>query len=307
MKKLSIFLLILCALCASAVNFALASQNALVVPDGTGAQVRAGFNNAIDSLNTVESGPSAPTTTEAYMLWCDTTNGLLKQRDSTNSTWIVLGTLGAAQMGHEPAITPGTTSQYWRGDKTWQTFPAIGTGANDLVQLNNSGQLPAVSGANLTNLPSTSMPIAQLSDTKASGIAGGTFTSGSWQNRTINTIMYDPSGIVTLIGDNVSWSLPAGTYRFQISAPAYAVNGHQIQLYNVTTSSISLLGTSEFDVYSTAEQTRSFIDGVVAITGTTTFEVQHRCVSTQTTYGFGYPCGFGNSEIYTIVTITKLQ
>jgi hypothetical protein len=174
MKKLIAFLLFFCLF---TFNLCLASQNALVVPDGTGAQVRAGFNNAIDSLNTVESGPSAPTTTEAYMLWCDTTNNLLKQRDSTNSIWITLGALGAAQMGHEPAITAGTTSQYWRGDKTWQTLPsglsypgagvplstgsawgtsyAVGTSANNLVQLNGSGQLPAVSGANLTNLPTS--------------------------------------------------------------------------------------------------------------------------------------------------------
>lgn len=27
----------------------------------------------------------------------------------------------------EPAISAGTTSQYWRGDKTWQTFPTIPT------------------------------------------------------------------------------------------------------------------------------------------------------------------------------------
>jgi len=148
-----------------------------VVPDGTGAQVRAGFNNALDTLNTVNSGPAAPATTEAYMLWADTANNLLKQRDAANATWIILGTLGVAQMGHEPAITAGTTSQYWRGDKTWQTLPSgmsypgagvplstgsawgtsyiVGTGANDLVQLNSSGQLPAVSGALLTNLPSS--------------------------------------------------------------------------------------------------------------------------------------------------------
>jgi hypothetical protein len=30
-------------------------------------------------------------------------------------------------LGGEPAITAGTTSQYWRGDKTWQTFPTIPT------------------------------------------------------------------------------------------------------------------------------------------------------------------------------------
>ncbi len=74
----------------------------------------------------------------------------------------------------EPPIPLGTTSQYWRGDKTWQTYAGmtypgagvanstgsawgtsytVGTAANNLVQLNGSGQLPAVSGANLTNLP----------------------------------------------------------------------------------------------------------------------------------------------------------
>jgi microcystin-dependent protein len=161
-------------------NFCIASQNALVVPDGTGAAVRAGFNNAIDSLNTVNSGPAAPSTTEAFMLWCDTTNNLLKQMNSANSAWITLGPLGVAQLGHEPAISLGTTSQYWRGDKTWQTLPAglsypgagvpnstgsawgtsytVGTAANNLVQLNGSAQLPAVDGSQLTNLPSSSMP-----------------------------------------------------------------------------------------------------------------------------------------------------
>lgn len=28
---------------------------------------------------------------------------------------------------YEPIITVGTVSQYWRGDKTWQTFPTLGT------------------------------------------------------------------------------------------------------------------------------------------------------------------------------------
>ncbi len=177
MKKLTAFLLVFCLL---TFNFCLASQNSLVVPDGTGAQVRAGFKNGLDTLNTVNSGPSAPTATEAYMLWADTTNNLLKQMNSTNTAWIVLGTLGAANLGLEPAISAGTTSQYWRGDKTWQTLPAglsypgagvpvstgsawgtsyaVGTAANNLVQLNGSGQLPAVDGSQLTNLPATAIP-----------------------------------------------------------------------------------------------------------------------------------------------------
>lgn len=32
------------------------------------------------------------------------------------------GSISIAAIGLEPAITPGTTAQYWRGDKTWQDF-----------------------------------------------------------------------------------------------------------------------------------------------------------------------------------------
>ncbi len=34
----------------------------------------------------------------------------------------------ASQVGAEPTITAGTTSQYWRGDKSWQTLPSYGIG-----------------------------------------------------------------------------------------------------------------------------------------------------------------------------------
>lgn len=34
--------------------------------------------------------------------------------------------LASALSGKEPSITAGTTSQYWRGDKTWQTLPSPG-------------------------------------------------------------------------------------------------------------------------------------------------------------------------------------
>lgn len=36
--------------------------------------------------------------------------------------------LASALSGKEPSITAGTTSQYWRGDKTWQTLPSPGIG-----------------------------------------------------------------------------------------------------------------------------------------------------------------------------------
>ena len=42
---------------------------------------------------------------------------------------------------------------FYSGASTWGTSLSVGTGANNLIQLNGSGQLPAVSAALLTNWP----------------------------------------------------------------------------------------------------------------------------------------------------------
>lgn len=66
----------------------------------------------------------------------------------------------------------------------WGASYGVGTGANDLVQLNGSGQLPAVSAANLTNFPTlnqnTSGTAANLSGTPAlpNGTTATTQTAG---------------------------------------------------------------------------------------------------------------------------------
>jgi hypothetical protein len=53
----------------------------------------------------------------------------------------------------EDYITPGTTSQYWRGDKTWQTFPVSElTGSLNASQINSLDTTPitllAAAGSN---------------------------------------------------------------------------------------------------------------------------------------------------------------
>ena len=235
MKKLFAIMLLLLATNYWLLATGFASQYPLVVPDGTGAQVRAGFNNALDTLNTINSGPSTPTATEPYMLWADTTNNLLKQMNSTNTAWIVLGTLGAANMGHEPAISAGTTSQYWRGDKTWQSLPTglsypgagvplstgsawgtsytVGAGPNNLVQLNSSGQLPAVSGALLTNLPTGGMVYPGAGVPNSTGATWGTsYMVGTAAN---NLVQLNSSGQLPAVDGSqltnlASASIPPG-------------------------------------------------------------------------------------------------
>jgi hypothetical protein len=57
------------------------------------------INDGVESLRTLHSGTTAPSSTVAYMLWADTTATLLKMRDSGDSAWLTLGTL-AANLGH---------------------------------------------------------------------------------------------------------------------------------------------------------------------------------------------------------------
>jgi hypothetical protein len=44
--------------------------------------------NCLEALRTIHSGGTAPTATIAYMLWLDTSAGIIKMRDSTNTSWI---------------------------------------------------------------------------------------------------------------------------------------------------------------------------------------------------------------------------
>lgn len=69
------------------------SQNDFSIANQTFPTTRTDMNSALQALASLSSGASAPTTTYAYMWWADTTNGVLKQRDSADSAWVIRDTL----------------------------------------------------------------------------------------------------------------------------------------------------------------------------------------------------------------------
>ena len=73
----------------------MAPQHDFILDNQTGAQFRADLNNALEAMVGHSSGPTAPTTTYAYQYWADTTDNVLKQRNASNSDWIVLRSLSA--------------------------------------------------------------------------------------------------------------------------------------------------------------------------------------------------------------------
>ena len=79
-----------------------------VIDNSTGANVRADINNVLQAILTNNSSSSAPSTTAAYMWWADTTNGVLKIRNSSNNDWVELLQLdGTLTLEDGSASTPG--------------------------------------------------------------------------------------------------------------------------------------------------------------------------------------------------------
>ena len=144
--------------------------------------------------------------------------------------------------------------------------------------------------------------VAVISDTKAQDTGGGAATSGAWRTRDLNTEDSDVDGIVSIASNQ--FTLQAGTYTVEFSAPAVDVNYHQANLEN-TTDSLTYKGSTE-RAWGTSDQstTRSMGVAVFTIAGAKVFEIQHRVYATMS-YGFGLAGVSDGVEVYTIVKILK--
>lgn len=146
--------------------------------------------------------------------------------------------------------------------------------------------------------------LLHVRDEKASGTAGGTFTSGAWQIRDLNTIKTNEITGVTLV-TNVITGLPAGIYEVDAAAPAFFVNRHQLRLYNVTATVEILVGVSCFAASTDNGYNSSRVRGRFTLAATSNVRLEHRCETTFATQGFGVAGSFG-TEVYADVQIRFL-
>lgn len=145
-----------------------------------------------------------------------------------------------------------------------------------------------------------------IKDVKANQTDGGTFTSGSYQTRVLNTLENPQSVTWASLASN-QFTLTAGTYHIHATAPAQAVNRHKAKLRNITDSTDDIIGSTSMNDTTANQIGRSEINGTLILSGTKTFEIQHRCQTTGTTTGYGSASNWaGETEVYTIVEITKL-
>jgi hypothetical protein len=145
---------------------------------------------------------------------------------------------------------------------------------------------------------------ANITETYSIATNGGTFSSGSWQVRTLNTSDIDPGTGITLSSNQIS--IPAGTYIIEASAPGCNVGNHAIRLYNVTSSTVDAFGTSENSSNNDVVfiSTRSSLKLKLVLNQTTVYELQHICQNTRIGDGLGSASGW-QTEVYSTVFIQK--
>ena len=195
------------------------------------AAFRADLNNMGGAIQTVNSGATAPTDTAPAMLWYDSDNGLLKQRNAADSGWLTIKAIDAANLISNPATTKGDLLVY---NGTSIVRVGVGTDGQQLVA--DSGQ---ASGLNWSS--SATFDYIILEDQKANGTQGGTYASGAWRTRDLNTEVLDSGGHTSITSNQ--FRLAVGTYNFTIVMPwlgtAASATGqffNAARLYNTDTT-----------------------------------------------------------------------
>ena len=186
--------------------------------------------------------------------------------------------------------------------KKWQGGAKVALEAGDIT----AGQLSVVV-YDATDFVLLTAPVGedyiQVRDDKASGTDGGTFTSGAWRTRDLNTEKADTGAHASVAANQIT--LAAGTYRFRASAPARGVSLHKLRLQNVTDAATIEVGVSVRQESTDADVGLAFVSGRFTISASKVLELQHRCSNSTSTDGFGAACGFGVVEVYAEIEFWK--
>lgn len=109
------------------------AQHSLTIGNVSAADARSDINDAFDTINTLHSGSTAPTSPSTYQLWFDSGNNLLKIYDG--AAWTVIGKLDTVNDDFHPVI----------GD--WEITHS---GSDLIFTYNGVNTLKLTSGGNLT-------------------------------------------------------------------------------------------------------------------------------------------------------------
>ena len=146
--------------------------------------------------------------------------------------------------------------------------------------------------------------LLHVRDEKSSTTVGGSMTTGSFQTKALNTVLTNEISGASVSSNQII--LPSGTYFIIASTPQYQCQRFKAKLRNITDSTDTLIGTSEFSNSNMEIVTRSFVIGRFTIASQKTFEIQSRVVVSNSNETSGVASGFSVVEVYTDVQIWKV-
>lgn len=208
-----------------------------------------------------------------------------------------------------------------------------GTSENNLVQLGAGGAMPAVGkgamtgfgtaaeedvaaggtgdllrsdgdGSNLTGITTGPGELVHVRELQAGATSGGTFTTGAWQTRALNTVVTNEVSGASLGSSQIT--LPAGTYVAEAYGTAHQVDTHVLRLQDTTNTATLGTGAAGYAGVNSVN-TLSKLYAKFTLAGTAVLELQHRCGTTRATDGFGLQFGTSFADkIYSEIRIWKI-
>jgi len=169
-------------------------------------------------------------------------------------------------------------------------------------------QFQLIAALDVTSVPGASY-YAVYEEQQPAGTDGGTFTAGAWQQRLLNTEVYDPNGIGAIVANRVR--LQAGTYRFRATATCFRVGTSRLRLYDNTAPAAIITSYSMTDSDDIGDDNGNrFVTsaGEFELTVQSDIAVEHRCSTTQASTGLGTDANIdGLAEVYCRLELWKLE
>lgn len=204
-------------------------------------------------------------------------------------------------------------------DGTTRTITGSGSIESTTIAQTHSPSLTGMTGTLSDSVTNAGLytSIAIICEEQPNGTNGGAFTNGSWITRRLNTKIYDADNLVSFGSqtDNGDGSfgdkfiLVNGTYSIEWHAPAMRCGRHVSRLREVQTPETIRFGQAMMvntgDSHSSSPSS-GFAVITVSSASNNTFEIQHQCSDTRSTYGLGHYSGLPTAiEVFTQVKILK--